>query len=435
MTVADRWKHLAQTGQTIPCRSMTLLAGDHEPSVVEGIGHLVVQSPMSIGYELRGMPLDLGHAMRSLNRIRSDAYNGLLRQRLEVISDDGLKIGCGWTIPKVHVPDTGGDWTFSGDVEALMMYEAGISTAGTEVAFLLPRGHRIRIILRRFFPKPDKAGAAVENRITVLGTEITFILDDAGDILIIRAPASKALPPTYTENWLCEPLRIMFGQLTSPRFVARALQDRTMICIRPSPEWSSESDACALWQGDDCLTDIDGFWQTYARLLTYIALARDEVGRPSFEANKITELYVEVIRAAHGSRWVWALTCASAIEGMVRLIVPRGSRRTDIDAADIDALRSHIDGWSGDLRLKEIVKNAASRALDTSAVQALRQLRDDKVVTPDHFKAWDKIRNKVMHGSLVSPYSSAEDDKILLDLAGLLHELTRRLIADDRPTS
>jgi hypothetical protein len=205
-----------------------------------------------------------------------------------------------------------------------------------------------------------------------------------------------------------------------------------MVFIRPSPQWNARSGAAGLWVGDQTLVDKDGFWETYSRLLTYIASERDRAGHPNLEANKLTELYGEVIDAAQGSRWVWALTYASAAEGLVRLIVPKGTRRADVKSEDVESLREHIDGWSGDPRLKEIAKNAASRMLETSAVQALRDLRDKGAIASDQFKAWDRIRNQVMHGSLVSSYSSAEDDKLLLDLADLLHSLTRALIFSRR---
>lgn len=65
-----------------------------------------------------------------------------------------------------------------------------------------------------------------------------------------------------------------------------------------------DSDACSLWQGDDELVNADGFWETFRRLLAYVAGARNERGDPNFEANKLTDLYVEVIQAACGSRWV-----------------------------------------------------------------------------------------------------------------------------------
>jgi hypothetical protein len=66
-------------------------------------------------------------------------------------------------------------------------------------------------------------------------------------------------------------------------------------------------------------------------------------------------------------------------------------------------------------------------------VQALRQLVANGSVAKDEFDAWDKLRNRVMHGSLVSPYSTAEEDKLLLDLSRLFHSLTRRLLQDVDP--
>lgn len=206
--------------------------------------------------------------------------------------------------------------------------------------------------------------------------------------------------------------------------------------VRPSPPWSRHADACALWQGQGALVDRDGFWASYARLLAYIASARE------FEANTITSLYVEVIQASGGSRWVWALTYASAAEGLVNLIFPRGSRRSDMDTAEVEKLKSeverfkaHIDLWTGDPRLKEPAKAASSRILETSAAIGLRQLRSAGWVTADQYEAWRTLRNNVMHGALVSPYSSAKDDKLLLDLSGLLHALTRRIIASVEPST
>jgi hypothetical protein len=58
------------------------------------------------------------------------------------------------------------------------------------------------------------------------------------------------------------------------------------------------------------------FWSTYTALLVHVALARDQLGNPNFEANKITRLYEECIQAASSTRWVWALTFASANEAL-----------------------------------------------------------------------------------------------------------------------
>lgn len=435
MAFVDRLKRFAEVGAVIPCRQMTLLAGDHEPPVVVGTGQIVVHSTSSFRYRIEGVPEDIGHALRTLNRIREDPYDGRLRERLAATTDDGAQLHCGWTIPRVDPGDHGEAWIFAGDFEAITIHDDGPTPLTTDVAYLLPAEHMARIILRRFFPKPGPDRQAI-HRISVLGTELVFTLDDEANLLLIHASGDGRLPVTLTENWLGEPLRILFGQLIYPRFVARGTGTYMMNWIRPSPPWSKHAEACAFWRGDSALIDREGFWDSYARLLAYIASNRD------FEANTITDFYVEVIQASKGSRWLWALTYASAAEGLINLIFPRGSRRSDLDATEIatlekeiDEFKAYIDSWTGDVRLKAPAKGAASRMLETSAAIGLRQLRQTGWVTADQYKAWDRLRNDVMHGRLVSPYSSAEDDKLLVDLSDLLHALTRRIIASVDPAS
>jgi hypothetical protein len=439
MNTLERLKHLSEMGKVIFCPQMTLIAGDHEPPVVVGEGEITVLDATSFGYTLRGTPNNIGQSLRSLRRIDVDPYDGILRQRLTVTTADGLALMGGWTIPHVRVPDDGGPWVFKGEIKELSFVENGSHQAGTEAAYLLPRQHRARIILRRFFPR-IVGEQLPEVRLTVLGSDVVFTLDDEADLLLVRAPATATLPPAFAENWLGEPLRILFGQPAFPRFVVRNSNTWSMGCIRPSPKWSLDSDSCALWQGVKSFTDAEGFWESYRRLLAYVVLARGAEGNLNFEANKITALYGEVAQAAHGSRWVWALTYASAVEAMVKLLALEGQVRADIDATalaklaeSVNNFHSHIDCWEGDARLKEPAKNAAARMLKMSAVNALRKLEQEGCVKRDEFDAWNTLRNRVMHGSLVSPYSSAEEDKLLLALAHLLHALTRRLLAHVDP--
>lgn len=429
MSFVDRLKPFAEVGAVVSCAEMTLLAGDHQPPIVMGVGEIVVHSTTSFRYRLQGVPEDVAHVLRTLNRIRADPYDGRLRERLEVRTEDDTRLHCGWTIPNMEPGDAGVDWIFTGNFDALTLHDDGPAPLYTDVAYLLPKHHRTRIVLRRFFPAPDTHGQSI-HRMAILGTEVVFTLNDDADLLLIHAPGNGRLLVTLTENWLGEPLRILFGQLIYPRFVARGTGSQVMNWVRPSPDWSRHADACALWQGDNALIDRNEFWDCYARLLAYVASAGD------FEANTITDFYVEVIQAASGSRWVWALTYASAAEGLVNLIFPRGFRRSGLDAVEIAKLeeqvnkfKAYLDLWAGDARLKDPAKDAASRMLETSAAIGLRQLRDEGWVTSDQYKAWSKLRNNVMHGTLVSPYSNAEDDKLLLDLSDLLHALTRRIIA------
>jgi hypothetical protein len=74
------------------------------------------------------------------------------------------------------------------------------------------------------------------------------------------------------------------------------------------------------------------FWALYAQLLELVASGRDENGEPNFGTpHKITRLYDEIVQASRGSRWVWALTFASAIEALVQMMIPKGIKATDAD--------------------------------------------------------------------------------------------------------
>jgi hypothetical protein len=101
---------------------------------------------------------------------------------------------------------------------------------------------------------------------------------------------------------------------------------------------------------------------------------------------------------------VWALTLASSIEGLVRASVPRGTRHAGANDDGFSELSAHIDAWLGtDGHLPQLSKNAVARTAETSVIQALRSFTDAGVVTRDQVAAWDKVRNQVMDGSLVSP--------------------------------
>lgn len=143
-----------------------------------------------------------------------------------------------------------------------------------------------------------------EKALTIDGAELHLVFDDDADLLIMLAPASNILFPPFAENWLCEPLRILFGQPIYPRFVLRQSTKQSMNWVRPSPVWPRQSKASALWQGPKQLSDRDGFWESYRRLLSYITCGHDPKGVPIWEANRRIQFYIEVIQVACGSRWV-----------------------------------------------------------------------------------------------------------------------------------
>ena len=427
----ERWQHLLAAPQTLRCPKMTLMAGDWEPPIVEGSGEIRFTTPAGFEFTLDGMPDDIGYTLRQLKRQRDNSYDGLKRFRLVAMTDDGVEYAAGWTIPDLTTGDTA--WNFSGQCEGLITDDKATPVTpagGTEAQFIIPRHHRAALILGRFV-STEKDGRRIPTYdLSIDGAKIRFSYDDAAELLTVRTDGSELLPLTYTENWLGEPLRILFGQLVFPRLVARNFpKGGAMVSVRPAPAWRSDSDWAALWSGKDALSGKEEFWRLYGELLTFIANTR------GFESHKVTSLYEEVIQAARGSRWVWALTFASSIEGLVKILTPKVAKRPDAKADDIASLVAHIEAWPGaDGRLRQSAVNAVHRTAEATPRYVLTELKKLGLVTDGQIKAWEKIRNAVMHGSLVSPYSSEEDDGHLLALAALMHALTRLVVSEDPPS-
>jgi hypothetical protein len=58
----------------------------------------------------------------------------------------------------------------------------------------------------------------------------------------------------------------------------------------------------------------------------------------------------------------------------------------------------------------------------------LRDLVKRGVLDKSNEQAWSSVRHAVMHGNLISPWGTEEEDKRLLALTELVHRLTRELL-------
>ena len=63
----------------------------------------------------------------------------------------------------------------------------------------------------------------------------------------------------------------------------------------------------------------------------------------------------------------------------------------------------------------------------TGAGKFMRDLVKKGVLESKHEAAWNAVRYKVMHGNLINPWSTEEEDQQIIALAELVHTLTRKL--------
>ena len=439
MLTLDRWRQFLVTPKTLIFPHMELIGYDHAPPIVVGVGEVRMRSLNEFTYSLTGTPADIGYALREMNRQHENPYDGLALFRLVGTDSDGIKWTGGYTRPRLDRQDA--QWTFTGTIESLAADEAAdfiSKDSGVELLFPLRAGDPMTVHLARYV-RSDLSFEELrfEYEIEVLESKIRFVYERENSALLVTSSHSKQFSAPFAENWLSEPLRILFGQLIYPRLVARNVGNgRAWVSVRRSPDLVSGAGWVALWGRKDCNSpNNDSFWSSYAALLRYIALDRAKSGMPNFEANKITRLYEECIQAARGSRWVWALTFASSVEGLTTLSIQcspepaaeeRAAHSAEVD--EIEIFIKYVQDIPGEDRHKKIAASALRRSVSMTTIRALRRMKTAGIITKKQLSAWEAIRHAVMHGSLVSPYSTKEEDEKLLLLAEMLHGLTHEMI-------
>lgn len=436
MRTLSSWElRLTAVPNTIECSEMRLLGfADHEPPAFAGPGRINIRSMTSIDFAMFGSATDESDAFRRLVQAGKNPYAVHDQFRLFAIDFDGHEWACG--MPTVNpVSSQGGRWLLTGELSFMATHVSGdwvSKEAGVELVFVpkldLQMEQPMVSITTIAGEEVQTSRESGRQKLQVLGSEITFSYWPESDALYVTASASEELRHPYMDGWLSEPLRILAGQPIYPRLVARNMGDGTaQVWLRSSPSRLKRA-GLASFLGKDPAIAGPKFWQAYASLLTLIARARDSNGHQDLEAHRLTRYYDEIIEATQGSRWVLCLTLASSAEGIAREIMRPEERKSDFASKDICALKKVVAAWDGDRGLRERIVSDISKAGQRGIGRFLRDLVERSVVTAEQERAWSAVRNQVMHGNLVSPWGSEDEDQRLMNLAGLVHRLTEELI-------
>jgi len=369
-------------------------------------------------------------------------YEGQARLRLVVVDQSGEEIHCGYTVPENLSLGEGTDLRCSGSVDGLHLDAPACANVGTEVLFFIPEQHWLSTVLAVSFPPPDEHGRS-SHSMELLGSSLEFEYEPQSRSLTISIIGNASFPQTYTEGWLGEPLRMMIGQLIFPRIYVRANPDCAMVMVSQNRLWHHEADAYSLLEPALTFEKATQFFDMYAEILTFVATARDEEGNPNLERHPLTGFYDELAQAMRGSRWIMTLILASAVEGVLDLLSPGGAKDKTANLAEINDLKQYIDRWTGHTTsskesiasLKDRAKGAVSRTAELTAIKRLRLLAAQQMVTREEVNAWEAVRNRVAHGKVFSPFSTAQNDRLIINLMSLFRRLAGRIALSRNPAS
>ncbi len=422
---AQTWLRLMQRPLTIDVPEMVMSGIHPNEDLATGSGVFELVDGEDIKYRMTGMPSDIGRLLRRLRQIDKDIYDEGNFFRVVGSTIDGVDLTGAGTAPSTDtLPD--GRWTFEGEAEGGLWVNGesfGDETPNTtEIAIHVQPGTPLDECLHRF--------GGMHRVVDVLGEEVLFQYSRDHEVLRVTVGASGRFPFPWAENWLAEPLRIMFGQLIYPRITARNHSDGSAhVSLRQNPEFLKTTAWIALWSGGG---DETRFWALYADLLAHVVESHVATGNETMDGAKLTRLYEEVVLATRGSRWVWAMVIASSVENLLGELMPADRTNTAVDHAAIEAMSGHIRAWNGDRGLIGTAINALERRRQLTARNILATLKKSGVITKDEFDAWEGLRHSSMHGNPVSRYGSHEADGEMLSLGSLLRKVTLEVIRPGR---
>lgn len=431
----DSWRQMfSGLPRTIECPRMALFGREEEGAIFTGSGRIEIVSSTKMQFYMHAAPaVDLRQALDVFNRQKSQPYDARDLFRLFATDYRGVEWAGGYTQADFFADHNGG-WPLHGEINALHALASGdwVSKRNNVELLLvppieLPTSERLATTAfigeRRIFASWGPG----QHVIKVLGTTITFAYDPSGEALWITADAGGSFNHPFLENWLTEPLRILLGVPVYPRMVARNLGDGTAhVWLRPSPRHREPSAIGLLQPFAMEHGRTEAFWQLYADILTFI------VTEGSFEANTLTRYYDELAEAQLGSRWVLTLTLAGAAEALANGLMTDDDRRSEFSDEIVASMKKQIEAWKDDSGLRRRMLSNLGMVSNRSVVAFMRQLGKAGAVEASHVQTWYEIRNSVMHGNLVEPWSSEEGDARLHQMLDLLHALTRARIAASR---
>lgn len=430
----DHWRNkLSGLPRTIECRRIELIGKDHHEPYFAGPGRIEIRSTTDMRFFAYAEASDADEAFRKLIKAGKHKYDQLEHFQVHATDYQGVEWACGWCEVD-YFADSKAGWPLTGQIVGLTTLATGpwVSTRSSVELLLMPavrlpmatsRVTVSHIGKNKVYSSHEPGQRIVE----VLGTPIKFTYEQDSKALWITADTSEAFGHPYIENWLTEPLTILLGTPVYPRMVARNHGDGTAhVWLRPAPGPGKPSAVGLLHPFAAESGRSESFWQLYADILAAIVKAKQ------FEHHPLTQQYVELAQALEGSRWVLTLTLASTVESLASGLMSDDDRRPEFDDKLLSSMKQHLRSWKDDQKLRERLLNNLGLISRKSVLAFMRGLGSRGIVNPDHVQTWSQIRNSVMHGDMVEPWSSEEGDGKLHELLKLVHDLTQVRIAQSK---
>lgn len=427
----DHWRQMfGSFPRTIECPEMQLIVYDFEEPVFRGAGRIEMASETDFRFYIHGHANDIKRAIEAMRIARENPFDHLSQFRLFATDYRGNEWACGYTTVDFYTDHDRG-WPLSGQLETISTLATGpwvAQSSGVELLVVppiaLPVSERLTQVARIGDVMVRSSSGPGRQTLELLGSRIDFTYEPSDEALWITASSSDTLNHPFLDSWVVEPFRILLGGPVTPRMIARNLGDGTAQVTLLANRSLTEPTAVGLYPPFVFHENRrESFWALYADILQMLARAR------IFGAHPLTAYFDEIEQALGGSRWVLTMTLANCVEGLASDIMSDADRESEYPEEMLASLKKHVKAWKEDDALRSRVLNSLGMVRNRSVLRFLRDLADRGAVEPEQVDAWNGVRNAVMHGNLVSPWSTEEGELGLNRMLKLVHELARLRIA------
>jgi hypothetical protein len=421
----DHWRRIFSTfPRTIECPAMELKVGDFDPPVFTGPGRIEIKSAADIRFYIHGEAANIKRAIYAMRAARENPFDALAQFRLFATDYRNNEWACGATEIDFYVDHDRG-WPLSGTLEQISTVATGpwvCGRSGVELLIVppisLPVSESLTQIVRIGPDTVQTVRGPGRHTLDILGSTIRFSYEASGEALWITADTSEKLQHPYLDGWLVEPLRILLGGSVAPRMIARNRGDGTAQVTLLAGHPFKEPTPVGLHPPFVAHENrFESFWRLYADILTLLADAK------IWGPHSLTSYFDEIAQAMRGTRWVLTMTLANTVEALASALITDADKRSEFDEETLGSLDAHIRAWDKDAALRGRMLNSLGMIRRRSVLRFLRDLAARGEVEADQVQAWTDVRNAVMHGNLVSPWSTEDGEARLNAMLKLVHGL------------
>lgn len=371
---------------------------DHQPPLFKGPGVIKGKAAGALSFKLHNQLPMTAELFQYIKKVKEGSGQRSVAARLFAKDYDGITWHGGWLIPDVDLFTESQKLVVYGELD-------GISTRVAKLEVDSKR-HQTELIFAGTLDIPF-SGCVHEKRFhweEVISTsswhdhhrlkyrEAEIIFQESQDRTQTSVSAShfEGFASPYVDGWLSESLSFVSASIVAPRMIIRHFAEDSLVSIRNTPE-----DCASRMPRPFSSEHIDCIWEIF---IHYLAKCHET---QSFEPMPLSSGFSEQLIASTATVQGFLISLATFIENCVKDICQDSCKPSEEYAGHVKACMEHVKKWDGNEEVRTRAEGLIAMLNNPHIKKLMDELIDRGVITKEQKDAWNKVRHRLAHGSLL----------------------------------